>query len=166
MLHTLLTWTNSHSYRDQKSMCSGDSHSVAKLDRKGPLSQLSIHISHTNHMVLDLLYVLKEIIPCYVGQEEKKKTKQFVFVTYLWPWNKAKLIKAGMTQKIPDDVIIIQNLKDPNWHEPKDPNWYEPKDQNWHIYDSADLMDNPFNQIRTSNFKNQHTRELISIWKT
>ena len=68
-----------------------------------------------------------------------------------------------MTQKIPDDVMIIQNLKDPNWHEPKDPNWYEPKDQNWHIYDSADLMDNPFNQIRTSNFKNQHTRELISI---
>ena len=35
-----------------------------------------------------------------------------MILTYLWPWNKAKVIKLGTNCSTPSKVIIMQNLKD------------------------------------------------------
>ena len=49
----------------------------------------------------------------YTEQESKKKKKKlFLILTYLWPWNKVKVIKPGIHCWTQSKNITMQNLKD------------------------------------------------------
>ena len=45
-------------------------------------------------------------------QESKKHNLQLIFLTNLWPWNKAKVIKATMKMLTPSKIITMQSLND------------------------------------------------------
>ena len=49
----------------------------------------------------------------YSGQEWKKFKLLFMILTYLWPWNKIKVIKPGRNCKTPSKVITTQFERSP-----------------------------------------------------
>ena len=70
-----------------------------------------IHISHTKCIVLDLFYVCSNFaLLNYSGQ--KSKNNLCMILTYVWPWNKVKIIKLGINWSTLSRVIIVQSLKD------------------------------------------------------
>ena len=53
-----------------------------------------MHTSHTKHNVLDLFNVCSNHAPFNYSGQESKNNLQFMILTYLWPWNKVKVIKT------------------------------------------------------------------------
>ena len=72
-----------------------------------------IHTSNTKHTVLVLFNVCCNHAPLNYSGPESKKKLQFVILTYLWPWNKVKVItKPGMNCYTLSKATIMQSLKD------------------------------------------------------
>ena len=65
-----------------------------------------IHTSHTKQTVLDLFVVCSNHAPLHYSAQESKNNLQFMIPTYLWPWNKVKVIKPSSNCKTPRNVII------------------------------------------------------------
>ena len=78
-------WANTHS------------HSSAKLQQKIVFILYFKYIPVTlKHTVLDLFNVCSNHATLNYSGQEFKHNLQFMILTYLWPWNKVKVIKPGM----------------------------------------------------------------------
>ena len=55
-----------------------------------------IYTSQTRHTVLDLFEVCSNHAPLNYSGQEFQNNLQFMILTYVWPWNKVKVIKHGM----------------------------------------------------------------------
>ena len=61
--------------------------------------------------MLDLLNVYNSHAPLNNSRQKSKNNLLFVILTYLWPWNKVKVIKPGMNCWTVSRVIITNSLK-------------------------------------------------------
>ena len=91
-------------------------HIQVQKNEKNVLCVLNTHQSHKAYCAY-LFNVCSNHAPFKLRWTrilKKKKTNlHFMILTYLWPWNRVKVIKLGMNCWTPSKVICLQSLTDP-----------------------------------------------------